>query len=949
MKLLKVLFGLSTLVLVGCSNGTTAAPGDALASNGQTSSASRSLSATTSSFVNAYTYYVSPDGAGTSCTASYPCQLETAKSVVRAQSPSINQDIAVSLADGVYELAQALTFDQADSGKNGHTIAYVAAPGARPVISGGRVIQGWTLVDPQLGVYQAAVPVDFNTRQLYVNGERAERTKLLLNDAQGLIDDVSVFGGGYRLTLNSAWRNVQDIEVVARAQWMNHRCPIQSIANGGYRHLLSMSNGDGLNDAVLVSPKDQGQNAQTYSGDYDGDGRDDLLFASLDGSGTSHYAVALSNGAGFAAAQDWLVNQGQASQTHVGDYNGDGRVDLLLASVDTSGVLRYDVALSTGAGFATPQGWLSNQKQATQAYVGDYNGDGRDDLLLASVDASGTSRYDAALSTGAGFATPQGWLSNQGQVTQTYIGDYNGDGRDDLLLASMDASGISRYDVALSTGAGFVTPQGWLSNQKQAIQAYVGDYNGDGRDDLLFAGFDAGAWRNAVALSNGVGFAPAEDWLINQGQDTEYKIGDFNGDKKTDLLFSYAPSELTIQNPCWRNANRGPSGAKMRESLSWIENVYELLNRPGQWYLDRSRHLLFYIPRPGEDINSSVIVAPKLDRLIEADGAHDLEFSGITFAYAGWLEPGSSYGYAALQAGTHFSAEGLVSTPGNVSFSSSFNIVFTGNQFLHLGGAALNFADGSHDVEITGNTFADISSGGLWFGDTRLVSSSSYVTVSNNYFTKTGVEYEDSVPIAMPYVAHANIIQNEIDGAPYTGISVGWGWSAAQTYVSNNAISQNWVHGVMQKLLDGGGIYTLSSQPGSTLSGNLVEQVGPASCAFPDAASPAYFGIYHDNGSRYYYDTQNVVRSSCAFWLMLQGGSASDTYDTVLDDNYVDQDIVWCQGHAGNSASCGFNGNRVTNVGSASSDEAAAIIESAGISEAYQFAKFVRSGPLVSQ
>ncbi len=81
------------------------------------------------------------------------------------------ETVRVVLADGVYGLTEPLTFGPAD----GRTI-YEAAPGARPVISGGRRIQGWT-VAADSGLWTARVPADWKFEQLYVNGRTAVRAR----------------------------------------------------------------------------------------------------------------------------------------------------------------------------------------------------------------------------------------------------------------------------------------------------------------------------------------------------------------------------------------------------------------------------------------------------------------------------------------------------------------------------------------------------------------------------------------------------------------------------------------------------------------------------------------------------------------------------------------------------------------------------------------------------
>src|SRR5205823_14285984 len=76
----------------------------------------------------------------------------------------------------------------------------------------------------------------------------------------------------------------------------------------------------------------------------------------------------------------------------------------------------------------------------------------------------------------------------------------------------------------------------------------------------------------------------------------------------------------------------------------WVENVFEAMDTPGQWYLDRPRGELYYLPRPGEEMPSAEIIAPRLSQVVRAVGragapVHDLRFEGLVFAPTEWPPP----------------------------------------------------------------------------------------------------------------------------------------------------------------------------------------------------------------------------------------------------------------------------------------------------------------------
>jgi hypothetical protein len=121
--------------------------------------------------------------------------LERAQLAVRQANS--NHDVTVELADGVYRLAQPLLFTAQDGGQNYHHVAWVAAAGAHPVLSGAIPVTGWKLYDKRRGIYVADTPAGLDSRQLWVNDKLAERAFIEIKRA-----DVSFTAQG--VVLNDA-------------------------------------------------------------------------------------------------------------------------------------------------------------------------------------------------------------------------------------------------------------------------------------------------------------------------------------------------------------------------------------------------------------------------------------------------------------------------------------------------------------------------------------------------------------------------------------------------------------------------------------------------------------------------------------------------------------------------------------------------------------------------
>ena len=298
-----------------------------------------------------------------------------------------------------------------------------------------------------------------------------------------------------------------------------------------------------------------------------------------------------------------------------------------------------------------------------------------------------------------------------------------------------------------------------------------------------------------------------------------------------------------------------------------IENAFELLDEPGEWYLNSATDTVYYLPRAGEDLRHAEVIAPRLEMLLHGKGTpshpiQNLLFQGITFSYATWLGPSGSNGFAELQANYIVTQQPATNAmaPANVYFKAAHNVFFENCTFSHLGAQGLAFDHGSQNNSIIGNIFTDISGTALRVGDVDEPHAFPNAQdrgnkICNNYIHDNCVEYHGGTGLFAGYVADTEISHNEICNQPYTGISVGWGWGA-ESYMENNRITSNRIANVMLFLRDGGAIYTLSPQSNSVLTGNYI-----VNCKWN--------GLYHDEGTCYYTDRSNVVDTVGGNWLSL--------------------------------------------------------------------------------
>src|SRR5579872_6014401 len=188
------------------------------------------------------TLYVSPSGndARPGTSPARPVRtIARAQELVRSMDQDMTGNIRVELMSGTYRLAQPLTLGARDSGSNGYDVVWTAAPGTRPVLSGGERITGWHPSDPAKGIWAASAPPGLATRQLYVNGVRAQRA------AGSLPTTLTATATGYTAASDvmDTWRNPADIEFVypggagywslhtgGQGAWTEPRCPVASIS-----------------------------------------------------------------------------------------------------------------------------------------------------------------------------------------------------------------------------------------------------------------------------------------------------------------------------------------------------------------------------------------------------------------------------------------------------------------------------------------------------------------------------------------------------------------------------------------------------------------------------------------------------------------------------------------------------------------------------------------------
>ena len=321
-------------------------------------------------------------------------------------------------------------------------------------------------------------------------------------------------------------------------------------------------------------------------------------------------------------------------------------------------------------------------------------------------------------------------------------------------------------------------------------------------------------------------------------------------------------------------------------SAFYLTNARELQDVPGEWYHDMDARKVYYYPREGEKMQEAEVIVPAVETLVRVEGTVDrpvchIRFEKITFSYTTWMRP-SEKGHVPLQAGMYLTDgyridpkmqrnylnhpldnQGWLGRPAAaVRVVAARQIDFERCRFEHLGSTGLDYEEAVQGGVVRGCLFRDIAGNGLLVGSFSPAAHETHLPynpadrrevctqqqINNCYFTEIGNEDWGCLAIAAGYVGDVNIEHNEISEVPYSGISLGWGWTQTVNCMRNNRVHANLIHHYAKHMYDVAGIYTLGSQPKSYVTENCVHSIyKPGYVHDPNH----WFYLYTDEGSSF--------------------------------------------------------------------------------------------------
>ena len=341
----------------------------------------------------------------------------------------------------------------------------------------------------------------------------------------------------------------------------------------------------------------------------------------------------------------------------------------------------------------------------------------------------------------------------------------------------------------------------------------------------------------------------------------------------------------------------------------YLENALEMLDQPGEWYLDRNTGVLSYWPREGEDLTRDEVIAPVLQKtMLAVIGTPErpvlnVHFKGIHVEHVDWPLP--AWGYMALfccnlQTGTD-AKPGHRPMDAAVEYEFARSCRFTDGGISHVGGMGICLRNGTSFDVVEGNEISDLGGGGIFAGYANVGGLYLYAApppekeeykgyrIANNYVHHCGTDYYGAVGILLFSCQDTVVSHNLVHDTAYIGMCVAGSQDPKLPFARNNVIEHNHIHDAMKVTTDGAGLYVTFAQwdRGCLVRNNLIHDThgNPVGRLEQHLGEhPPSGGLYLDGDSSGGHYENNVLYRNFAAGPIIFNSKTAEQDNTWLDN-----------------------------------------------------------------
>jgi hypothetical protein len=355
-------------------------------------------------------------------------------------------------------------------------------------------------------------------------------------------------------------------------------------------------------------------------------------------------------------------------------------------------------------------------------------------------------------------------------------------------------------------------------------------------------------------------------------------------------------------------------------------NAYEFLDTPGEFYFDKTSRTLYYYKASSENMTTATVFAPnnvstalRIAGASTSSHARNITLSGLTLQHSDWnlfnvagsafkqAQQGNLGAQAYAKGNFHvYYYRNVDVTPGIVQIQNADGILLQRNRIQHTGADGINMVNDVQSTQLIGNHTNDIAGSAItvghpqhvFIGDHTSTNREKYspqveglprnIDIKNNYLYDSAVLFNGHSPISAYFVDTLTVQRNRIEKTPWSGITLGWGWwnfdgssgsiapNRPTTTARNNTISHNHIIDTVQRLSDTAPIYTLGSQPGTTITNNYLQGV-PAGHKY---------GLHPDEGSAFITFRDNVLSVDTNITWLINSDDFGRKHDLSITQTY---------------------------------------------------------------